>query len=314
VTNLEVLKVYRLLDTVALFAVLGLLFFYLRQTAPPSHSVAGFLYVAAILPLTYFFAYFQPWDRVSLACWIGLIMLLRAKRLIAFTVLLAFSMTIKFDTILLPGLYLLANISRDNWRRVVLRSALMFGVSFAVLVGLIVLLPRGFEGGSMAAQLLINLRGLRATLFSYPPLLGFLLPFILAVIGLRQADRFSRACVAFGTLLLVPLVASTNFIEIRAELPMLVLLLPAACKGLAILCREESDAGSVVFARDPESAYAGAGSAHALLGEGWAEGWVGWSVARAPAETLAFAPRGITSLSTLPPDDFPAIVDSLDAS
>jgi len=236
ITSLNILTIYRWLDTIALFAVFLLLFAYLRQTSPPSYALVGLLYVAAILPLTYFFNYFHPWDRVSLACWIMLFMLLRSKRLVSFMSLLAITITVKHDVILLPGLYFLANVTRSNWPRIVLRSALMFSVSFGIWIGMRTLLPGGFEDRDIIAQLIRNLGDMRATHLNYPPLLGLLLPISLALIGLRRSDRFSRASVAFGILLCVPFIVTSNFIEIRAEMPLLVLMLPSATIALRVLC------------------------------------------------------------------------------
>jgi hypothetical protein len=241
VTGLGVLKIYKFLDTVSLFAALLLLFAYLRQTSPPVDAFVGLLYVAAILPLTYFLYYFHPWDRVSLVCWIALLVLLRRQRLVAFTVLLAISMVIKYDTILLPGLYFLANAARDNWPRIVLRTVLLFAFTFGIWIGMRILLPGGFEERDLVAQLLHNLRAFRSTLYVYPPLLGLCLPIILGLVGLRWSDRFSRASVAFGLLLLVPFFTRSNFIEIRAEMPVLVLLLPSALIALRVLCEGELD-------------------------------------------------------------------------
>ncbi|MGH7766589.1 MAG: hypothetical protein ACREQP_03985, partial [Candidatus Binatia bacterium] len=235
ITNLSILKVYWMIDTVALFVTFLLLFAYLRQTSSPIYSLVGLLYVAAILPLTYLFAYFHPWDRVSLVCWIALLILLRSERLVSFTFLLAVSITVKYDTLLLPGLYFLANVTWDNWPRIALRSALMFAVSFGTWIGMRLFLPGGFEERHILAQLFRNLGDFRSTLFSYPPLLGFLIPMILAFAALRWADRFSRASVWFGVLLFVPLIIATNFMEIRAEMPILILLLPSALMALRSL-------------------------------------------------------------------------------
>jgi hypothetical protein len=242
ITDLGTLKIYKMIDTVAVFVTFLLLFAYLRQSSPPVYSLVGLLYVAAIFPLTYFFVYFQPWDRVSLVCWIALLILLRLERLIAFTFLLAVSITVKYDTLLLPGLYLLANITWSNWRRIALRSGLMFAVSFGIWIGMRVFLPGGFEERHIVAQLLRNLSDIHSTLFSYPPLLAFLIPMILAFGAVRWADRFSRASVWFGMLLFAPLIFATNFIEIRAEMPILILLLPSALVALRSLCGEEANA------------------------------------------------------------------------
>ena len=231
-TGVDVLQVYRWLDTTALFASFLLLLAYLRQTSPPIYALVGLLYVAAILPLTYFFAYFHPWDRLSLACWIALLILLRAKRLLAFTVLLAISMTIKHDVVLLPALYFLAYVTHNDWKSVAVRTLLLFVLTFGILLSLRILLPGGSEPTDLIVGLQKNWRGFVATLYSYPPLLGFTVPVILALLGFRQADRFSRASVLFAILLLPIFIIRTNFIEIRAEIPMLLLVLPTALIAL----------------------------------------------------------------------------------
>lgn len=234
ISKFDVLRIYKWVDTVALFASFLLLFVYLRQTSPPIYALVGILYFAAILPLTYFFSYFHPWDRVSLACWIALLMLLRSGRLIAFAVLLAITITVKFDVILLPGLYFLAKINRENAKEVLFRTALLFALSFGIWFGLRGLFPGGREAGDMAAQLLENWSVFRSTLFSYPPLLGFVVPIILAFIGFRWSDRFSRASVIFALSLFIVFLR-VNFIEIRAQMPLLALLLPSALIGLRAL-------------------------------------------------------------------------------
>src|SRR5229473_3185856 len=210
-TNLNVLKIYELIDTLALFFSFLLLFVYLRHTSPAVYALSGLLYVAAILPLTYFHVFFAPWDRVSLICWIALIMLLRSQHLIAFTVLLAISITIKFDTIVLPGLYFLANVELGNWKRIALRSAAMFAVAFAVFIGLRIILPGGFGDRTVVTQVLMNLRGFRSTPVSYPPLLVFVVPLILVFMGLRSSDHFSRISACFGALLFAPFFLATMF-------------------------------------------------------------------------------------------------------
>lgn len=242
ITNIDILKVYKLIDTGALFISILLLITYLRKTSSPIYIVVGLLYFAAILPLTYFFGFFHPWDRLSLVCWITLIILLQSERLVAFTVLLAISITVKYDTILLPGLYFLANVTRYNGLHVAVRSALMFAVSFSVWIGLRIILPGGFEDKNIVYQLMTNFNNLRSNMFYYPPLLGFIAPIILALIGFRYSDRFSRASVAFGILLFIPYITLANFIEIRAQIPILVLLLPSSLIGLKTLLDTASEA------------------------------------------------------------------------
>jgi hypothetical protein len=264
ITKINLTKVYRVIDTVALFSAFLLLFKYLQQTGPSIYAIAGALYVATVLPLSYLFTYFQPWDRMSLLLWIALVMLLRSERLLLFALLLIISITIKYDTILLPGLYFLVNISWTNQRKVVFRTACLFVVSFGTWFAIRSLLPGGFERGDVVKQLFINFADFRSTLLTYPPLLTFFVPIVLACIGFRYSDRFCRASVVFGLFLFVPLFTGSNFIEVRAQLPVLILLLPSALIALRRLCEREmaASARQPTSAVQPERAAALAGSAH----------------------------------------------------
>lgn len=55
---------------------------------------------------------------------------------------------------------------------------------------------------------------------------------VLAFVGAPLGDRLMRAMALFGALLLIPLFIAANFDEVRAQMPMFVLLLPAAIAGL----------------------------------------------------------------------------------
>lgn len=232
VTAVPLAKVYWGIDSLALFVSLLLLFKLLCRSAPTEYALIGLLYVAAVLPLTYFLHVFHPYDRVSLLCWVSLLHLLRDRRMALFAVVLALSITVKYDTLLLPVLYLLCYVSRENWRPVVLGTAALFAVSFGVYITLRILIPGGFEARSVLEQVRNNLADLRWMHVRYPPFLALCLPGLLALVGLPATDRFGRACAAFALLLSIPLFIATNFAEFRAEMPVLVLLLPAALAGL----------------------------------------------------------------------------------
>jgi hypothetical protein len=232
VTGLSLAQVYWGIDSLALFASLLLLFGFLRASASTEYALIGLLYVAAVLPLTYFLHVFHPWDRASLLCWVLLLRFLRDRKMVLFSVVLALSIPIKFDTVLVPALYLLCYVSRENWRAVALRTAALFAISFGAYATLRVLIPGGFEPRLISEQLRQNLWDLWTMHVRYPPFLGLALPGLLALAGLRATDRFGRACAAFAVLISVPLLIATNFAELRAEMPVLVLLLPAALAGL----------------------------------------------------------------------------------
>jgi hypothetical protein len=68
---------------------------------------------------------------------------------------------------------------------------------------------------------------------TYPPLLAHVLPLALAIIGWRDCDQAARAGVVFGMVCLVPVwLLQTNLVEVRAQMPLVILVLPAALLGL----------------------------------------------------------------------------------
>lgn len=227
-TGRDVNDIYRVIDSVALFASLIVLFFYLQTFVPPVYALVGVLYLGAVLPLTLQLAYFHPWDRVSLLAWTALLLLLRFGRFVAFAALLAFSITIKFDTLLLPALYWLVRVTTRNWRAVTAQTVALFALTFGIWWALLWALPGGISGWSLLSQTRINVEDFRSMLVAYPPLIGFGAPLILAAVGLRDESRFVVASAGFGLLLLTVFALLTNFREFRAELPALILILPAA--------------------------------------------------------------------------------------
>jgi hypothetical protein len=85
------------------------------------------------------------------------------------------------------------------------------------------------------SQLVSNWLTFATLPFAYPPLLVFTLPVILAAYGWTLADRFSRAACVFALGLFVPLVLYSNLVEVRAQMMILVLLLPASMLGVTRL-------------------------------------------------------------------------------
>jgi len=246
-SGVSVDKCYRLVETVSLFLFLLALWLYLRHWFEPTLAMLGLASVAAILPLTYFFHFYQPWDKPSWLAWVLLLILLRSGQLVVFALLLAVSVTIKYDTVLLPALYFLAAGSRGRILRSMLVAASLFVASFGTYYLLRVLIPGGFATRSAVAFAQSNLSALSYWNLRYPPLLALGIPGVLGAVGWSAVDRFIRACYIFGLLLLPVFFLQTNFIEVRALIPVLVLLLPAALAGFR---RLSGGAGDDVSAGD----------------------------------------------------------------
>ncbi len=243
-------KIYFWIDTLALAAGLIALFFLLRTWAPPGLALSGMLYVAAVLPLTYALHYFHPWDRVSLLIWVILLALLRKGKLVLFAAVLVMGMLVKYDVILLPALYFLASY-RNGPARAAMTTAALFLLTVGVYLILIRVFGEGVGQRSVATQVATNLEDFRSLLIWYPPLLALGVPAGLALLGFGTADHFARAAAVFAILMSVPLFLFSNFVEIRAEMPVLILLLPAALSGLARLigpAGQPGDRGAAVAA------------------------------------------------------------------
>lgn len=239
-TGLSVARTYLLLDTFYLAVGLLLLARLLAAWFRDEYVLIGALYFIVVLPLTFFLVSYHPWDRLGLVFWMMLLLALRSNRTLAFALLLPLSVAIKYDSVLLPGLYFLANVKPTTWRRTTLITTGLFFLTFGTFFGLQTLRPGGFAQPSLTQQIAVNFADMREMSLWYPPLLAFGVPLLLAAIGFKHADRFMRACAAFGVLLFVPLFLQSNFAEFRSQVPSLILLIPCALRGLEVMLATDS--------------------------------------------------------------------------
>jgi hypothetical protein len=178
---------------------------------------------------------FHPWDKPSLAMWLLALIALRRGHTLTFAGVTIAAMAVKYDIILLPVLYFLRNARAGHWRKPAAAAAAMLAGTTAMYLTLRALLPGGFEGGSIVSQVTANLEQVVALGPRYPPLLALGLPLALALYGRRDTDHMGRAMLWFAGLQASVLFIGSNFREYRAEMPLLVLMLPAALAGLSHL-------------------------------------------------------------------------------
>ena len=228
-------RVYFVLDSASLFAALVLLYWFLAMGGEVSLALGGLVFAGALLPLTYHFHYFHPWDRESLVLWLLSLILIRKRALLPLMFLLPLAVIVKFDILLVPILYFASVVTRTNWKRRLGETIGFLTIALATYVALRILIPGGFEPHDMFAQVSRNLSVAIELGLRYPPLLAFGLPLALGMIGLSRCDRFEVAAFGFAIFQMGVLVLLTNFVEVRAELPVLILMLPASLKGLKLL-------------------------------------------------------------------------------
>lgn len=246
-------KSYFAIETGALVLVLVSLFIYLQRGATAQLALIGLLFVSAIQPLTYAFYFFHPWDRPSLVAWICVLWFLRENKPGWAAAILPIAVLIKWDIVVLPVLYFLAYARNGAVPRVLAITAgmgVVGVVTYLVVrgflpIGTTTVLPGGTE--NIGEQLRMNVRDIVALWVFYPPMLGLALPIIAAAIGFRTGTRFERASFCFGLALLVPMFILTHFLEVRAEMPIVVLVLPLALRGVQLLLSDRSfDQGTLV--------------------------------------------------------------------
>lgn len=235
-TPLNILQAYKLMDVVSVFATIGLLYFFLRYWRSDPYALVAVLFFGAILPVTYAFHAFHPWDRMGLLFWLAALWAARENRVVLFGALVLVGVTIRFDAIVLPGLYFLAHATLKNLLVVTSRTSLLSILALGLFFGLIALFPGGFEDrGDIVHRVAKNMRVFSELKISHPFFLGFGLPIALAAIGFAKADRFSRVSAIYGVILFIPHFLATNFVEIRAQMGIMVMLFPAAIAGLHTL-------------------------------------------------------------------------------
>src|SRR5437867_5514979 len=144
-TGLSIGKIYFLIESVALFSIFILLFFFCRRWVSEPYCVIGMLFFGCVAVLTYHLHVFQPWDRLSLLSWMVLIMLIWDNHLLLLALLLPIVMTIKWDVGVLPVLYGLTHASRENWRRVALATGGLGALALATSVALNMAFPGRFD-------------------------------------------------------------------------------------------------------------------------------------------------------------------------
>ncbi len=238
-TGISLHITYIAIDTVCLFTIIILLYGFLRKWFSRVYGAIGVLYFTTVLPLTYLFHYYHPWDRISLVVWIVMLYFLREKQILAFSLMLSLSVIIKLDSLFVPLLYFLYFVTRSNWQRTALNTIGLFVLTFGIHYSLRYFIPGGFKEQSIEvviSQIIKNWDNILKTFFFlHPVFLVFAIPVALFILYHKNMDRFVLAAALFGCSLFIPFYLFSNFNEIRAHMPVMVLILPAGLMGLHAL-------------------------------------------------------------------------------
>ena len=239
-TGIRVLQLYKGIDLICIWLALIIFFAYLSEQFTAWESALACLYFAAILPLTFAFHVYHPYDRASLVAWLLAIWCARTQRFWEFAAVAILAVLIKYDAIVLPGLYFLGNATPQTWRKHLFRSFAVGLILFAIFLALFWLLTGSYVREDYMHNILRNLEMMIGTAIFYPPTLAFGVPVVLAILGYKSSDQFMRASVWFAGMIVVILIVAVNFEEVRCEQMLLPLLAPAALCGLRRILGEPS--------------------------------------------------------------------------
>jgi hypothetical protein len=224
---------YKILDVLALFLSLLVLYLFIQNSFGWQYGMLGIFFIGNLLPMTFWFHYFHPWDRLGLLLWVSYIFAINKNKYGLAVLLLILAVLNKHDSIVLPCFYLFANFSLNNVKQWVPRALALFVVAGAVFVCLRLAIPGGFGESDVSGLLSRNINNIGQMNILYPPFLVFILPALLAVIGWKESDQFSKAGLLLAAMVLIgPMFFLSNFEEVRAHMGVLVLMLPATLYGL----------------------------------------------------------------------------------
>jgi hypothetical protein len=241
-TGSSVLSVYRSLDLVFISATLFLSFFFFRSIVTPGVAFTGVMYFAWLLPLTYAYHNYHPWDRIGWFFWLLAIWSVRLNRPYVLGFIIALGITIKFDILAVAGLYFLVWLNLKNWKRVTVTTSAISLVGIAVLVLLNYFRPGGFdaEGGLGIAYRIKRIYWqFSAHPIDYPGALAFVTVFLLAPLGLASRNRFAIASFCYGAFLLCYISFRANPLEFRAQMGFLLMMMPLTLIALDRILKSE---------------------------------------------------------------------------
>ncbi|MDG2384169.1 MAG: hypothetical protein P8N76_21040 [Pirellulaceae bacterium] len=234
-SGVDILRIYRSMDLIFIALTLFLSFFFFRSLVTTSTAIIGILYLGWILPLTYAFHVFHPWDRIGWFAWLLAIFAIRKDKPYLLAIIVVLGVTIKMDLLAVAGLYFLVYLNRTNWKRVTLTTAVISLMGIATLAFLSHCLPGGVDTDrvfTLIGWMKNNYWVLCKHPIDHPAFLAFPTIFCVALMGLRSRNRFAIASFSYGLFLLSYIAKSNNFIEIRAQMGFVLLLLPLALIGL----------------------------------------------------------------------------------
>ncbi len=233
ITGQPVNLLYKALDAVCLFLLLIAVHALLRSWLDSTSSLLGMFIFIVILPISFSFHYYQPWDRATQLLWTLSFLAIRYDRPLLLYALVPINAFVKFDAILTPGVYFLSRIGAGNWRRLSLHSAILVALAAFPIALVVYLRPDAFPPRGLSLS--INLWDMAKLHISHPAVLVYLQLVVLGYIGRHRADRMALAFFACALLLLVPHFMLTIFKELRAQIYIAILMLPAALLGLEAL-------------------------------------------------------------------------------
>jgi hypothetical protein len=240
--GLKLEQAYQIIDLACTFFGILFIFGLLSIWFDFQAAILGVLLLGTIFPMTMFLHTFQPWDKPTFALWVGLVYFAVRDQRLMFLLFIVAATAVKYDSVLAAGLPAFLAFRKVPLRTAISRS--LFPAAWAALVLLLLIwsAPGGMEPRPLAGQLLRNIADFRSLTVSYPPFIVHGTLAFLGLLALRRGDSTITRLWTFGLAMLPVHIVFTNVLEVRAQMGIVVCMLPLAVMGVMQLQRNRPGA------------------------------------------------------------------------
>lgn len=244
ISGKSLFSIYKWMDHAALFSVLVILFLFLRTQASSEYALIGTLFFATSQVTTYFYHYFHPWDRISQLLWVLGLWFVSKNQLKRVIAILVLGVIVKYDFLMLASVYTLFLFFSGRAVESFWKGGTVTIVGIVTFLCVRALIPNSDISVSPVwdrdwSFLSTNLYLMKEAGLTYPPILVFSVPTLITLFGWNKLTPFQKGG-AITALIATPIYFLTSFFnETRAEMPLLMMLLPSALRASSHLLQSD---------------------------------------------------------------------------
>jgi hypothetical protein len=235
---------YAIYDLLAIFSMLAILFFWVRNWFSREQALVGVLFVAGTMPIALQDHFFQPWSLIEVGLFSAALLAIHRKRNWLLASLGALASLNRETAIFMPLAFLLTNLDMTSLMRARIKIAgkpILLAGGFFLIWAVVFFGLRYFQGTAShihTIEELVARNTTRGSLFKTSVngslfLGGF---WVFAVLGFRYAPCAIRRVALIVPLYLMTVILWGVWYEVRLLMPLYPILVPL---GLSFTYRQE---------------------------------------------------------------------------